>query len=95
MSAAGDLTASEQASVRAALKFLRVRCGSWATLAKVLKIGESTVANAAAGRAAAGPLIAFRVARLAKVSVDDVLSGKFPEAGVCPHCGHRATQAAE
>ena len=30
----------------------------------------------------------YRVARLAKVSVDDVLTGKFPPAGTCPHCGN-------
>jgi len=32
--------------------------------------------------------LAFRVARLAKVVVDDVLTGRFPDPRCCPHCGH-------
>jgi len=87
---ATDLTQAEQAHVRTALKFLHVRCGTWATLAKVLRFGESTISEVAVGRKAAGPVLAFRVARLAKVSVDDVLSGRFPEPGTCPACGHRS-----
>lgn len=34
------------------------------------------------------PLIAFRVARFAEIGVDDLLTGKYPPAGACPHCGH-------
>jgi hypothetical protein len=33
--------------------------------------------------------LVFRIAKFAKVGVDDVLTGKFPEAGTCPHRGHR------
>jgi nicotinate-nucleotide pyrophosphorylase len=83
-----DLTTQEQMHVRTALKFLRSRCGTWATTAKVLNLGESTLSDVAAGRKTAGPVLAFRVARLAKVSVDDVLTGRFPAPGTCPHCGH-------
>ena len=36
-------------------------------------------------------MIAFRVARLAKVGVDDVLAGRFPPPGTCPHCGAPGT----
>ena len=32
--------------------------------------------------------MAFRVARAAGVPIDDVLGGKFPPPGTCPHCGH-------
>lgn len=84
-----DLTPTEQTNVRTALKFLRLRCGTWATVAKALKLGESTVANIATGHKAPGPLVAFRVARLAQASVDDVLTGRFPAPRTCPHCGHR------
>ena len=91
---APDLTPAEQVNVRLALKFLRARCGSYKTLSKALGFGKSTASSLAAGRMV-GPLVAFRVARLAKVSVDDVLAGRFPEAGVCPHCGHREALAAE
>ena len=89
----GDLAKQEQANVRAALRFLRARCGGWATLAKALHFGESTVANVAGGHAAVTPVVAFRIAKFAKVGVDDVLAGRFPEPGTCPHCGHRKEDA--
>lgn len=82
-----DLTPAEQTNVRTALRFLRARCGTWAAVGKALRFGESTVGNIVGGRAVT-PTVAFRVARLAKVSVDDVLTGRFPPAGTCPHCGH-------
>lgn len=82
-----DLTAAEQTNVRTALRFLRARCGSWENVSRALKFGNSTVGNIIAGRAVS-PVVAFRVARLAKVGVDDVLAGRFPAPGTCPHCGH-------
>jgi hypothetical protein len=85
-----DLTLQEQTHVRTALRFLRTRCGTWAAVGKALRFGESTVGNVVGGHQAVGPTIAFRVARFAKVSVDDVLAGRFPAPGTCPHCGHRA-----
>jgi len=65
-----DLTAKEQDNVRAAIRFIHARCGTWVNAAKV---SAST---------------AVRVARFAGVTVDDVLTGKYPPAGTCPHCGH-------
>jgi hypothetical protein len=84
-----DLTATEQTHVRTALKFLRLRCGTWAAVSKALRLGKNSACNVAAG-ANVTPLVAFRVAQLAKVTVDDVLTGKFPAPGACPHCGQRA-----
>jgi hypothetical protein len=84
-----DLTTEEQKNVRTAIRFLRARCGTWANVAKVLGVSEKTV------RVRATPLVVFRVARFAKVGVDDVLSGRFPEPGTCPHCGHKQEEAAE
>lgn len=83
-----DLTAEEQKNVRTALRFLRTRIGRWETVAKALRFGESTLGNVIAGKTVS-PTLAFRIARFAKVTVDDVLTGKFPEPGTCPHCGHR------
>jgi hypothetical protein len=80
-----DLTKDEQAHVRAAAAFLRHRCGSLKDLAKALRFTPHTV------RAPASPTLAMRVARLAKVGVDDVLAGRFPAPGTCPHCGHNAS----
>lgn len=82
-----DLTNQEQTHVRTALRFLRTRCGSWAILSKAISFRDATVANVVQGQTVS-PTMAFRVARFAKVSVDDVLAGRFPAPGTCPHCGH-------
>ena len=84
-----DLSREEQTNVRTALRFLRARCGGWAQLAKVLGFKPSTLTNMGPKRGMT-PTMAFRVARLAKVGVDDVLAGRFPPPGTCPHCGHCA-----
>jgi len=84
---ASDLTSKEQANVRAALRFLRARCGGWVPLGKALGIKDTT-ASSVAGRGTVTASVAFRVARLAGVGVDGLLAGAFPPAGACPHCGH-------
>lgn len=85
-----ELTKEEQDHVRAALRFLRIRFGTWASLAKVLKLAGKTMENMTHGRGpqAISERVAFRVARLAGVGIDDVLVGKFPPPGTCPFCGH-------
>ena len=89
-----NVTTKDLANVRAALRFLRSLCGTWATLAKALHFGKSSIANVAGGHKAVTPIIAFRIARFAKVGVDDgVLGGRFPEAGTCPMCGHRPSDS--
>ena len=82
-----DLTPAEQTHVRAALHFLRNRCGGWAPLGKALRFKDRSLGKVAAGRPVT-PTVAFRVARLAGVAVDDVLAGRYPAPGTCPHCGH-------
>jgi len=76
-----DLTADEQKNVRAAIRFLRIRCGGWEQVAKALRSTKRTL------RRATSASIAFRVARFAGVTVDDLLAGRFPPPGACPHCG--------
>jgi hypothetical protein len=83
-----DLTTQEQTNVRTALRFLRARCGGWEPLAKAVGSKTLTLSRVAGGRAVSAS-IAFRVARLAGVLVDDVLAGRYPGAGTCPTCGHR------
>jgi len=83
-----DLTNDEQTHVRAALRFLRVRCGGWMNVGKVLHYKDTSVANVASGQKAVSATLAFRVARVAKVGVDELLAGKFPPPGTCAHCGH-------
>jgi hypothetical protein len=77
-----DLTTDEQKNVRTAVRFLRVRCGGWRPLAKALRFSKATLWRPS-------PALAFRVARFAGVGVDDVLMGRFPPTGTCPHCGHQ------
>ncbi len=96
MNTALDLTPKEASNVRAALAFLRLRCGGWQPVAKVLKFKETTLAQVHGGGKSVSPTLVFRIAKFAKVGVDDVLTGKFPAPGTCPHCGHRAgAEAAE
>jgi hypothetical protein len=81
-----DLTKEEQANVRAALRFLHARCGTWLATAKALHAHVPTLRRVAKDRTVS-PTMAVRVARFAGVGVDDVLTGKFPPPGMCPHCG--------
>ena len=81
-----DLTTKEQGNVRAALAFLRTRIGGWKPLSKALHTHPLTLSQRAIPISAS---LAVRVARFAGVGVDDVLGGRFPPAGTCPHCGHR------
>src|SRR5579883_891079 len=84
---ASDLTPEEQSNVVRALAFLRVRHGGWPSLAKSLRATEGLVRRAGRfGRAVTAGL-ALRAARLAGVPVEDVLSGRWPPEGACPHCG--------
>lgn len=82
-----DLTPEEQANVRLALRFLRARGGGWTLVAKALRFERATVQNAVAGGDSVSARLAFRVARLAGVALEDVLDGTYPPADVCPHCG--------
>lgn len=86
---ASDLTAEEQGHVRTAMRFLRTRAGSWAALAGVLRFKETYLCDVANERAnaTASASLAVRIAKLAQVGVDDVLTGRFPDPRACPHCG--------
>jgi hypothetical protein len=83
-----DLTKEEQVNVRTALRYLRARCGGWAPVSKALRFRGTTLVHVVGGQTVSASL-AVRVARLAGVSVDDVLTGRYPEVGTCPYCGHR------
>lgn len=82
-----DFTDREQAHVRAALNFIRARSGTWDVTAKALRFAAVSLRNVAAGRKPATPALAVRIAKLANVGVDEVLTGRFPAPGTCPHCG--------
>ena len=84
------LTLQEQRNVLAALRFLRVRTGGWKPLAKALGFASSTMRNVKKGTKGVSASMAFRVSRLTTVPFDELLAGKYPPEGACPHCGHVA-----
>lgn len=86
-----DLDQKEQNHVRSALRFLRRRLGTWATVADALRSAPKTIDNVVNGYNNVSASLAIRVARLAGVMVDDLLVGKFLPPGACPNCGHVVT----
>lgn len=88
--ARADLTREEQAHVRDVLRYMRTVFGNWEILGSQLRFEASTIIHVVAERRAVSPTMAFRVARLVKVSIDGLLSGRFrPPANVCVNCGHK------
>lgn len=84
-----DLTSEEQKKVCAAMAFLRARIGNWKSVAVALRLPPTYVSGMINGKISVTARTAFRVARLAGVGVDEVLSGKYPPDKTCPLCGHR------
>jgi hypothetical protein len=82
-----DLSIVEQEHVRNALMLLRTKFETWARLAKLLKFDETTVVKSAHGSRTIMASMALRTARLADVSIDDLLAGRYPARG-CPRCGY-------
>jgi hypothetical protein len=82
-----DLTPTEQANVKAALHFLAKRFGTFRALAEAMGSKRKTVMYAAMKKAGVSAGIALRAARAAGVPLEDLLSGAWPSAGACPHCG--------
>ncbi len=82
-----DLTDKEQRNVRTALKFLHYRIGRWKPITQALKMGEDSIHKIANGGTVTASL-AFRLARLVEVSLDDLLAGKWLSPRICRHCGH-------
>jgi hypothetical protein len=73
-----------------ALRFLRIRVGTWKMLVKALGFEMSTMRNIDKGVNPASVNLAFQVSKLASVPFDDVVAGRYPPAGACPHCGRGA-----
>lgn len=84
---APKLTPAEQANTMAALRFLRTRVGTWRLLAGALGLHACSVRNIKKGLKGVSLNVAFRVSRLAQVPFDDVVKGRWPAPGMCPHCG--------
>jgi hypothetical protein len=84
---AHKLTTEEQRHTLAALHFLRLRFGTWVLLAKALGFERSTMKNVTKGVNDVSVNMAYRVAKLSGAAFDDVVTGRWPVPGTCPHCG--------
>lgn len=82
-----DLSPEEQERARVAIRFLVKRFGTWGKLAAAMKANVQTVRFAVSARGAVSAGVALRAARAAGVPLEDVLSGAWPSATACPHCG--------
>ena len=83
-----DLTPEEQKNVRTAIRLLHLKCRNWKVMARALKIEPDSIYRVVTGSRTVTASVAFRVARLAGTSIDDLLSGRFLPAGTCENCGH-------
>jgi transcriptional regulator with XRE-family HTH domain len=81
------LTDKEQRHVRTALRFLRHRVGGWQPLADALGVKADTIGKVLRGGRAVTANLAYSVARLTDVSIDDLLAGALLSPRTCPHCG--------
>jgi hypothetical protein len=81
------MTPEEQEATRVAIRFLAKRFGSFKKLSTSMRANVATVELAASKRGTVSAGIALRVARAAGVPLEDVLAGRFPAKGACPHCG--------
>lgn len=88
MRKSADFTAEEERNSRTALKFLYQQCGAWEPLGKALGYGDIALSKMASGAKPMTTSLVFRMARFAKVGVDDVLTGRYPPEGTCPNCGY-------
>lgn len=86
-----DLDAKEQQHVRAALRLLRNRLGTWVSVADGLSMNVKNLEKTVRGGQRVSASLTFRVARLLGVMVDDLLVGRFLPPGACPNCGHVIT----
>lgn len=82
------LTNKEQQHVRTAIRFLRFKVGGWGPLAAALDMKVDSLVKVvnARGRDVTAKL-AYSVARLTDVSIDDLLAGALLSPRTCPHCG--------
>ncbi len=81
------LTPKEQRHVRTALRFLHYKVGGWQPLADALDMKSDSIGKVLRGGRDVTAKLAYSVARLTDVSLDDLLSGALLSPRTCPHCG--------
>jgi hypothetical protein len=82
-----ELGLDEQEHAKNAIRFLRVRLGTWADLAAKTGCSEAILRHSQVKRRRVSANVALRIARAAGVPLEDILSGAWP-GHACPHCGH-------
>jgi hypothetical protein len=81
------LTDQEQRHVRTALRFLRHKVGGWQPLADALGTKADSIGKVLRGARDVTAKLAYGVARLTDVSIDDLLAGALLSPRTCQHCG--------
>lgn len=81
------LTAEQATNVRRALRFLSKRLGGNRELAQAMGYCTGQIKNVTSKNKAPTLPVAVHAARIADVSIDDVLRGRWPIADACPYCG--------
>lgn len=69
------------------LRVLHARFGTWAQVAKFVHVSERSLKHIRLEEVGVSPSVAFRVARFAKISLDDLLDGRGAPRGTCCYCG--------
>jgi DNA-binding XRE family transcriptional regulator len=87
-----NLTDDERRLLRAAIKNLRVRLGSWRALSEAVGLSENTLRGIAKGADFGSVKVALKVARVARIPVDVLLAGRIVPADRCPTCGQPLTR---
>ena len=85
------LTDTEAMHLRAALRGLRALHGTWTKLAEAMGLSPRLLWNIIGGRRHPSPAIALLASRVARTTIERVLSAGPVAADRCPHCG--ATKA--
>lgn len=90
-----DLTPEEQEHVRNAIILVRVQFGGWKPLGKMLRFDPATIIHVCRERRSVSASLAFRLARLLGIGIDDLLAGKWPGDGACARCGYKDARTKE
>jgi hypothetical protein len=80
-------TQDELVNIRRTVRFLIKRYRSGSRLAAAIGTSSDSIYKVSQRRAFISPSVVFRIAHLARVSVDDIVSGRWPPPSVCHLCG--------
>ena len=82
-----SLTVGKPRLLRAALRNLRLKHGTWKALAALMGVSANSLWGISKGRDFGSMKIAVKAARLAGVPLTVLLGGKIVSADTCPTCG--------